>query len=137
MPSEIRLKRIQDQIWRVLTEIIETKVNDPRIHGVYITDVVVDRELDFANVYVSTLAGKTQAEELLHGLQNASGFLRYSLSQEIKLRVMPKLRFFWDETPERADRMEVLLEEIREERETRMEDDLDEIDQHLEADFDE
>jgi len=137
MPSEIRLKRIQDQIWRVLTEIIETKVNDPRIHGVYITDVTVDRELDFANVYVSALAGKTQAEEILQGMHNASGFLRYSLSQEIKLRVMPKLRFFWDETPERADRMEMLLEEIREERETRTEDDLEENDQHLEGGFDE
>ena len=137
MPSEIRLKRIQDQIWRVLTEIIETKVNDPRIHGVYITDVAVDRELDFANVYVSTLAGKIQAEEILQGLNNASGFLRYSLSQEIKLRVMPKLRFFWDETPERADRMEMLLDEIREERETRTEDDLEEVDQQSEGDFDE
>ena len=137
MPSEIRLKRIQDQIWRVLTEIIETKVNDPRIHGVYITDVAVDRELDFANVYVSTLAGKIQAEEILQGLHNASGFLRYSLSQEIKLRVMPKLRFFWDETPERADRMEMLLDEIREERETRTEDDLEEVDQQSEGGFDE
>jgi len=137
MPSEIRLKRIQDQIWRVLTEIIETKVNDPRIHGVYITDVAVDRELDFANVYVSTLAGKIQAEEILQGLNNASGFLRYSLSQEIKLRVMPKLRFFWDETPERADRMEMLLDEIREERETRTEDDLEKVDQQSEGDFDE
>ncbi|MEA3327111.1 MAG: 30S ribosome-binding factor RbfA [Chloroflexota bacterium] len=137
MPSEIRLKRIQDQIWRVLTEIIESKVNDPRVQGVYITDVAVDRELDFANIYVSTLVGKSQAKEILHGLQNASGFLRYSLSQEVKLRVMPKLRFFWDETPERVDRIEILLEEIREERETRTQDVHDEIDPHLVDGYDE
>lgn len=120
MPSNIRLKRIQEQIQKVLTEILETKVNDPRIEGVYITDVTVDRELDYANIYVSSLAGESQAEEMLEGLRNASGFIRYNLSQEIKLRVMPQLRFYWDDTPERADRIEALLDEIREERETRI-----------------
>ena len=137
MPSEIRLKRIQDQIRCVLTEIIESKVNDPRIQGVSITDVVVDRELDFAKVYISSLGGKTQAEEILQGLQKASGFLRYTLSQEIKLRVMPKLRFFWDETPERADRIELLLGKIREERETRSQEGREEIAPHIEDGFDE
>jgi ribosome-binding factor A len=107
---------------RVLTEILETKVNDPRVEGVYITDVAVDRELDYATIYFSSLAGHEQAEQMLEGLQNASGFIRYSLSQEIELRVMPKLRFVWDETPERADRIEMLLDEIREERESRQED---------------
>jgi ribosome-binding factor A len=119
MPSDIRIKRIQDQIQRVLTEILETKVNDPRVDGVYITDVSVDRELDYANIYVNALAGKDQAEEMLTGLRNASGFIRFTLSQEIKLRVMPKFRFFWDETPDRADRIESLLTELREEREAR------------------
>ncbi len=102
-------------------------MNDPRIQGVYITDISVDRELDFANVYVSALSGAEQAGEILQGLQKASGFLRYSLSQEIKLRVMPKLRFYWDDTPERADRIEILLEEIREERENRKQDLPDEV----------
>jgi ribosome-binding factor A len=118
MPSEIRMKRIQDQMKRVLTEILETKVNDPRVEGVYITDISVDRELDYANVYFSSLAGHELAEEMLEGLRNASGFIRFNLSQEIELRVMPKLRFYWDDTPERADRIEALLEEIREERES-------------------
>ena len=119
MPSDIRLKRIQDQIKQVLTEILESKVNDPRLDHVYITDVSVDRELDYANIYVSSLVGKDQAEDILDGLGVASGFIRYTLSQEVNLRVMPKLRFFWDETPDRADRIEALLSEIRNEREAR------------------
>jgi len=118
MPTGIRLKRIQDQIKRVLTVILETKVNDPRVEGAYITDVSVDRELDFANIYVSSLGNHEQAEEILEGLRNASGFMRYALSQEVDLRVMPKLRFYWDETPQQADRIESLLAAIREERET-------------------
>jgi ribosome-binding factor A len=116
MPSGIRLKRIQDQILRVITMILETKVHDPRVEGAYVTDVSVDRELDYANIYISSLAGEEHADEILEGLKHASGFIRYTLSQEVKLRVMPKLRFYWDETPERADRIESLLAEIREER---------------------
>ncbi len=116
MPSGIRLKRIQDQIQRVVTMILETKVHDPRVETAYITDVSVDRELDYANIYVSSLAGKEHADEILEGLRHASGFIRYTLSQEVKLRVMPKLRFYWDDTPDRADRIESLLAEIREER---------------------
>ena len=117
MPSDIRLKRIQDQMQRVLTQILENQVSDPRVQAVYVTDVTVDRELDYANVYVSSLEGKSQADEILEGLSNASGFIRYTLSQEIELRVMPKLRFIWDDTPEKADRIEALLAELREERE--------------------
>ena len=118
MPSGIRLKRIQDQILQVMTIILETKVNDPRVEGAYVTDVTVDRELDYANIYVASLAGSENAEDILAGLRNAAGFIRYTLSQEVKLRVMPKLRFYWDDTPERADRMETLFEEIRNEHET-------------------
>lgn len=119
MPSDIRLKRIQDQIKRVLTEILETKVDDPRVDGVYVTDVSVDRELEYANIYVASLAGKENADDMLAGLEKARGFIRFNLSQEIKLRMMPKLRFYWDETPDRADRIETLLSELRQEREAR------------------
>ena len=136
MPSDIRIKRIQDQIHRVLTEILEAKVNDPRVDGVYITDVTVDRELDFATIYVNSLAGKDQAEEIFEGLQAASGFIRFSLSQEVKLRVMPQLRFTWDDTPDRADRIESLLSEIREEREARgdvIDNDTDETSEDVDA----
>jgi len=125
MPSEIRLKRIQDQIKRVITEILEGRVNDPRLASVYVTDVSVDRELDYANIYVSALGKEDQVEEILEGLENASGFMRFNLSQEVKLRAMPKLRFYWDDTPERADRIESLLEEIRTERAARGEDEFD------------
>lgn len=126
MPSGIRLKRINDQVQRVVTLILETKVNDPRVEGAYVTDVSVDRELDYANIYVSALEGEERAEEILEGLRNAAGFIRYTLSQEVKLRVMPKLRFFWDETPEKADRIEALIAEIQDEREARGEGDTSE-----------
>lgn len=116
MPSGIRLQRINDQIRQVLTVLLETKVNDPRVEGAYITDVSVDRELDYANIYISSLVGEEQAVQILDGLRSAAGYLRYELGRAVKLRVMPKLRFYWDDTPEKADRIEALLAEIQAER---------------------
>jgi ribosome-binding factor A len=46
-------------------------------------------------------------------LESASGFLRRQLSDRIELRSFPRLRFHWDPTPERADRIEQLLDKIR------------------------
>jgi len=113
MPSGIRLKRISDRIKQILSVMLQTRVEDPRLAGIYITDVEVDRELDFASIYVSAIEGQSRAQEAIAALNHARGFLKFELAQEIDLRVIPKLRFFWDETPEKADRIDTLLAQLR------------------------
>ncbi len=66
--------------------------------------------------------GLSSLRKSWRGCVTPSGFMRYELSQEIKLRVIPKLRFYWDDTPEKADRIESLIAEIQAEREARGED---------------
>ncbi len=115
MPSKLRTKRIAGRIQQLLSEMLITgKISDPRLASVFITDVTVDRELSFAKIFVSSLEGKSQSSEILAGLEHASGYLRSSLAHEIDLRSFPMLRFFWDETPERAERIEKLLDSIAE-----------------------
>jgi len=109
MPSQLRLKRINDRIKEILSLVLLAKIDDPRLSGVMVTDVKVDRELDYANIYVSALEGQSRTQEVLDALKHASGFLRYEISQEIDLRVTPRLRFFWDPTPEKAARIDSLL----------------------------
>jgi len=92
-------------------------IHDPRLEGIYITDINIDRELAFANVFVSALEGKTREEEVIAGLNHAKGFLRKQLASKIQLRTFPELRFFWDPTPERAERIEKLIDAIQAERE--------------------
>ena len=86
-----------------------TQVHDPRLAGISITDVNVDRELAFAEVYFSSLEGSERANEILAGLQHAQGFLRSELAHRIELRVFPRLRFHYDPTFERAERIEKLI----------------------------
>ncbi len=115
MPSGIRLKRISDRVKQILSIALQTEVQDPRLSGVFITDVKVDRELDFANVYFSSLEGHDSAKDILEALNHARGFLKFRLAEQIDLRVVPKLRFFYDPTPERAERIDNILAQIREE----------------------
>ena len=79
----------------------------------------MDRELDYPNIYVSSLDKDADQDEILEALSRASGYLKYEISQEIDLRIMPKLRFFWDPTPQRADRIDALLAQIRAENEAK------------------
>ena len=115
MPSPIRLKRIADRIKEELAEMLVKEIQDPRLLGVSVTDVKVDRELVYADVFVSSVEGSQRSKEVLAGLQHAANFLRSALADRIDLRVFPRLRFHWDPTPERADHIERLLASLREE----------------------
>ena len=89
------------------------EINDPRLKQIYITDVKVDRELAYADIYVSAVEGVTRSADVLAGLESASGFIRRSLASRVELRAFPRLRFHWDMTPENADRIEKRLAELR------------------------
>lgn len=115
MPTPLRIQRIAGRISQELSVILVQEINDPRLAGVFITDVTVDRELAYADVYISALEGKERSAEALKGLEHASPFLRRTLADRIELRVFPRLRFHWDPTPERADHIEKLLASLREE----------------------
>ena len=109
MPSKLRLQRISERIREELSEMVVMEISDPRLAGISITDVTVDREFTFADIYVSAIEGHERAPEVLEGLAHASGFLRKTLADRIELRIFPRLRFHWDPTPEKADHIERLL----------------------------
>lgn len=113
MPSKVRLQRIADRIRQDLSEILIREISDPRLHQIFITDARVDRELAYADIYVSAVEGASRSAEILEGLKHASGFLRRTLAARIELRSFPRLRFHWDPTPENADHIERMLADLR------------------------
>lgn len=115
MPSGLRLERIADRIRQEMSAMLIKEISDPRLHQVFITDVRVDRELAYAEVYVSAVEGASRSKEVLAGLNSASGFMRRTLAARVELRAFPRLRFHWDPTPENADHIEKLLSQIRDE----------------------
>jgi ribosome-binding factor A len=120
MPTPLRLTRIGDRFQQELaTMLVKGEIRDPRLLGITVTEVKVDRELSYAEIFVSAVEGSSRANEILEGLERASGFIRKTLSDRIELRSFPRLRFHWDPTPEKADRIEQLLMEIKKEDEKR------------------
>ncbi len=113
MPSGVRLQRIADRIRQELSEMLIREISDPRLKLIYVTDVKIDKELAFADVYVSAVEGVSRSKDVLAGLESASGFIRRTLASRIELRAFPRLRFHWDVTPENADHIEKILAELR------------------------
>ena len=116
MPSGIRLQRIADRIRLELSEMLIRELQDPRLHQIYVTDVKIDRELAYADIYISAVEGVSRSKDVLAGLESASGFIRRNLASRVELRAFPNLRFHWDMTPENADHIEKLLAELREKK---------------------
>ncbi len=113
MPSGTRLHRIADRIRQELSEMLIREINDPRLKQIYVTDVKVDRELAYADIYVSAVEGVSRSADVLAGLESASGFIKRNLASRVELRAFPHLRFHWDMTPENADHIERVLAELR------------------------
>ena len=122
MVSDTRLQKIEDRIFQELSTLLLREVADPRLVGVSITKVRVDRELAYANIYVSSLEGSESADEIIAGLKHAGGYLRSELARRMQLRYTPRLRFFWDPSPEHADRIDQLIASLHQEEQNRLAD---------------
>jgi len=111
-----RQKRVSELIRREISNLLETKVKDPRLDFVTVTGVEVTFDLRDAYIYVSALEGAERREEILEGLNSAAGFLRRQIGEELRLRYIPRLYFRWDESLERGERIERILKQLAEEK---------------------
>lgn len=117
MVSESRSDRIADRIKRDLALLFLQEISDPRLEDVNITYVEVDRELAYAEIYVSALDGSERKGEIMEALKRAAGFIRSQLAMSIShLRSFPELRFHWDPVPERVERLDQIFAELDEEQ---------------------
>jgi ribosome-binding factor A len=97
-----------------LIEIIEREINDPRIGFITVTSVRVSPDLSHARVSISSLGDVEQRKKALKGLRSAAGFIRHALSRRLHhLRRIPELTFDYDETLEKGNRIEALLNQIK------------------------
>lgn len=117
MVSKGRAERVAQRIKEELSELLLFGVSDPRLEGVYVTIVRVDREMAYANIFVSAVEGAERKDQILEGFAHATGFLRSQLARRLQLRYFPRLRFTWDPSPEHVERMEELFNSLDKENE--------------------
>lgn len=111
MPKDFRMQRISDLIRTALSEILLQDAEDKRFQEVTITRLTVSRDLGHATVYVSFI-NDDNLKEKTQALNNASKYLRFKLAKEIKLRVTPQLRFYYDDSTVKGQRIMDLLNKV-------------------------
>lgn len=110
-----RPEKLGDLIQRELSDLLQRDLRDPRVGMITLTSVDVSPDLSHAKVYF-TIFDKAKLESTLAGLKRSAGFLRSQLARRIKLYSTPELRFVYDESVERGDRLSRLIDSARDKK---------------------
>ncbi|RMG68167.1 MAG: 30S ribosome-binding factor RbfA [Calditrichaeota bacterium] len=111
--ESIRQRKIADQIKKLVSLIVDQKIKDPNKGFITVTHVKMSGDLRIASIYFSVLGDKEQAQKSLQVLNRAKNFIRSEMAPHLKLRFIPELRFFIDDTLEYANHIEQLLAKIK------------------------
>jgi ribosome-binding factor A len=114
--TTIRQQRVAELLFEELSIMIGNELSDPRLSLVRVTSVNVSRDLRNVNVYVTHDDEEVPKRDILQGLRHAMPYLRRQLAVRCSLRAVPELTFHYDDTPEKAARVDALLRQIAADR---------------------
>jgi ribosome-binding factor A len=100
-----------------LCDLLDNKVDDPRLTGMTITRVKVTADTKRADVYYSVLGDQEMRQNVQEGLESAAGWLRRELGARTRLRNTPALVFHWDPSLEYSEHIDQLLDQLASESE--------------------
>jgi len=112
MPSNRALK-VADRIKEVIATTIETRVKDPRLGFVTITDVRVTGDLQQASIFYTVFGDADAQSGTAAALQSAKGLIRREVGSALGLRITPTIEFFADGLQESASAMNDLMSSVR------------------------
>ncbi|MCF6764266.1 30S ribosome-binding factor RbfA [Thiotrichales bacterium 19S3-7] len=110
MAGSSRVYRVADEIQRLIVTAIRKKIRNPKFQWVSITSVDVSKDLSYAKVYYTSLSEDTSQTDLAEAFNKAKGFFRSYLAKELSLRIVPNLRFIYDDSLEYGSHMTQLID---------------------------
>jgi len=114
MPAHDRPTRVAEEFRRELSALLARGLKDPRVTGfITVTGAKMSPDLREATAYVSVHADGPVRDRTMEGLRAAAAFLQREVARALGLRYTPHLRFVYDESVERGDRIDRLLREAR------------------------
>ena len=114
--KSIRQQRVTELLYEELSIMISNELDDPRLSLLTVTAVEVSKDLRNAKIFVSHQQEDVSREEMLKHLRRATPFLRSQLAVRCSRRVVPELHFQYDDLPEKALRIQEILQQIAQER---------------------
>ncbi len=115
MANPHRQEKLGELIAAEISELLRTRVKDPRVGFASITHVEVSGDLRHAKVFVSVMGTPEEQAGTMRALKHAAGFLRHELASRIVLRYMPEIIFKLDTSIEEGARILALIQQVEEE----------------------
>ncbi len=112
-----RSHRVGEQIQKEISALLLRGLKDPRVGFVTITEVKVTSDLGLARVYFTVMGEEQARRQTVQGLTSAAPYLRRELAKRLRLRHVPELIFEFDSALEYGNRIESLLQEIKQKEE--------------------
>jgi len=113
-----RTEQVGDAIQRILGELIQYELKDPRVGFATVVGVDVSGDLQHAKVRISVMGDATQQHETMEGLERARGFLRRGIAQELRhMRMVPELHLVLDTSLDYSLHIDDVLRQVARERE--------------------
>ena len=114
--SSLKAKKVGSEMCKVISEILSLESRDELLKTVTITACDVANDLSFAKVYFTSISNLSN-EQMEREMNEAAGFIRKELTDKIDIRIIPKLKFVYDESIEYGNKIESILNELKEEKE--------------------
>ncbi len=109
MKPYTRAERISGKIQYAITELLSKKMQDPRMEMATVSGVKLSSDLRVADVYIAVFGDKKRIREALDGFKKSKGFIKKSIAPKLGLKYMPDLRFVYDDSFDKAARMDALI----------------------------
>ncbi|NOX32911.1 MAG: 30S ribosome-binding factor RbfA [Deltaproteobacteria bacterium] len=109
MKPYLRAERISGKIQRAITGLLSRKMQDPRIEMATVSSVKMTSDLRVAYVYITVFGDKKRIKDVLDGFKNSKGFIKKRIAPELGLKYMPDLKFLYDDSFDKAAKMDELI----------------------------
>ena len=108
-----RIPRLQEELKKLFNIALSQQLNDPKLSWVQITDVVISKDLHYAKLYFSHYNNPQSHDKIRELLIKSSGFLKKQIAGAKLMRTIPELSFFYDDTEDRAAKVDALLSSLK------------------------
>lgn len=112
MPNPHRQEKLGEQIAAEVSDLLRTRVKDPRVGFASITHVEVSGDLRHARIFVSVMGSPDEKKSTIEALHHATGFLRHELAGRLTVRFMPEIVFKLDNSIEQGAHILGLIRQL-------------------------
>ena len=105
-----RAVRVASELFHVISETLRCELTDPRLDGVQLTGSKLTDDLQIMKIYYYIDGSDEKRKKCLDGLHSAKGYLKRAISEQLSLRLIPEIQYHFDETIERAEKLDKLID---------------------------